>query len=590
MNNLIRTGLLATALSACLTACNDEWDEHYGKTADAPYGTASLYEVLSEQPELSDFCRVLQKAKVFSNYRQTDVTYATLLGTDQFFTVWAPVNGTFNCDSLLALCDTSEGDSLVELHFVKNHVARYSHSIDGTEQQVYMLNGKTLPQDASTFNGIDVHQSNIAARNGLVHIIDRTSPYYHNIYEALVGQSRYQHIGQFLRSYQIDKLDEASSLAKEIVDGKTVYIDSVFYSSNILLSRNMYGVINSEDSTYWMLVPEKELWDSLYAEAYTYFNYAGVAKPDSLRNLYAHYALMQDLVYNPNVQYYPERMMHSTPWTNSVSSISELEEIYEHHCYFDAYGEGGIFNPATWCGQQQCSNGYIYNLDRWPFEKEHLYFYPLKYDVETQNMTYDEGVKNKKLTVDIVTVNDSRVHDAYISVTPATQTDPYYVECEVPEVLSGTYDVYVVFLPRSVNSALPFTDETTAGKRNRRPAKFYAEITYRGTDGESYTVNSRTRYKIDETDPAYYVKGGSSDSFLFDCNLNPNTSSCAFVNDPFEVDSVKLCTFTFPTCSYGLDEATTRLKIKNAISNRETNKYWGVWFIDRVILMPHQED
>ena len=36
-----------------------------------------------------------------------------------------------------------------------------------------------------------------------------------------------------------------------------------------------------------------------------------------------------------------------------------------------------------------------------------------------------------------------------------------------------------------------------------------------------------------------------------------------------------------------LDES---IKIKNAITSQETNKYWGVWFIDRVIFMPHKED
>ena len=593
MNNKIKFAFIASLLSLGFSSCQDEWDDHYGQVADTPMGTASLYEVLSSRPELSDFCKVLDQAKVFSNCRLTNVTYADLLGHDQFFTVWAPVNGTFNCDSLLQMCKTSEGDSLVELHFLKNHIARYSHPVNGKEESVFMFNGKAIHQDATSFNGIDIKESNIATRNGIVHVLAAPVPYYHNIYESLIGLKQYDHIGKFLRTYQVDKLNEAASLAKGVVDGKTVYIDSVFYSYNSLLVEGMYGEIDMEDSTYWMLVPDRELWDSLYAEAETYFIYDSnsVTKADSMHLRFSHYALMQDLVYNPNKQYNINKYITSTPWTNQVSSTEDLDEVYSHHYYVYPFRQGGLFHQDTWRAVQQCSNGKIYNLSKWPFTKEELYFYPLRYDIEKHNMTFDEGVKTKKITVDIKTADDSRVHNQYVSVTPATQTDPYYVEFDVPDVLSGTYDIYVTFLPRNIDPTLPFTDETTAGKRNRRSAKFTAEISYMGTDGKSHTVDSRTRYVIDETNPAYYVKGSTSDKFLFECNLNASTAgSRAFINDPFELDSVKLCTMHFPTCSYALSNPTVRVKIKNAITNQETNKYWGVWFIDRVIFMPHKEE
>ena len=405
--------------------------------------------------------------------------------------------------------------------------------------------------------------------------------------QALVGLPEYEHIGRFLRSYQVDKLDEAASLAKGVVDGKTVYIDSVFYSTNPLLGTYDFGVLNGEDSTYWALIPEKELWDSLYAEAETYFNYVGVDKPDSLHELYSHYALMQDLFYNPKAQHNPSRYFASTPW---VYSPYETEELFLHHVYYDVFDEGGLFHPGTWSGSQQCSNGWIYRLDKWPFTKEHLYFYPLINDIEGCLTTYEEGVKTKKLTAETVATNDSRVTYNYMTFTPQTQTDPYFFECEIGGVKSGTYDVYVIFLPRDVNPTLPFDESTTAGKRNLRPAKFKAEITYQGLDGKSHTVDCKTHYKIDPESDSYYVKGSSSDPYLFDCNVNPtNANTRAFINDPLSVDSVKLCSMTFPTCSYALSQPTTRVKIINAITNQETNKYWGVWFVDRIVFKPHTD-
>ena len=594
MNNKIKFALLTSAMTLGLAACQDDWDDHYGQTADAPLGTASLYEVMLSHPELSDFCKVLENTKVFSNCRQTDVTYATLLGNDQFFTVWAPVNGTFNRDSLIELCKTTTGDSLVELHFVKNHVARYAHSVDASDKKIYMFNDKTIEQTATTFNDIPFEKTNIAARNGVLHTMQQKVPYYYNIYEALIGLDEYKHIGDFLHSYQVDKLNEAASLAKGIVDGKTVYIDSVFYSVNSLLTDYSYGVLNAEDSTYWALIPSKELWDSLYAEAETYFNYVAVDKADSLHERFAHYALMQDLFYNPKAQFSPDYYFASTTWTYRKSDYSTIvdEDLYKHHVYWYPFDpDNGLFHPSAWSGTQQCSNGWIYKLDKWPsqFQKELLYFYPIERDIESSEMTFDEGVKNKKLTVEVVSSKDPLVHKNYISVTPQTQTDPYYVDCKIPNVLSGTYDIYVEFLPRNINPTLPFDEESTAGKRNRRPAKFIAEITYQGTDGKLYTVDSRTRYKIDPENPSYYVKGSSADDYLFDCNESPTTTTRAFSNDPLVKDKVKLCTMTFPTCSYNLEQATTSLKLKNAITSKEANKFWGVWFIDRVIFEPHME-
>ena len=592
MNNKIKFALLTSAMTLSLAACQDDWDDHYGQTADAPLGTASLYEVMKSRPELSDFCQVLAETKIFANSRQTSITYATLLSQDQFFTIWAPVNGSFNRDSLIEMCQTATGDSLVELHFVKNHVARYAHSVNGEEKDILMYNRKKINQGATTFNNIGFEATNIAARNGIVHVLKQAVPYYHNIYEAIIGLPEYAHIGNFLRKYQVDKLDESNSLAKGIVDGKTVYIDSVFVSGNSLLNDGWFGALQQEDSTYWMLMPTRELWDSLYAEALTYFNYGSVEKADSLQLLYANDALMMDLSYNMTSQWnWPTFATSTQFFYSSSSAYSQTQRIdmLNRHIYLDPQEDGGIFDPNTWCGQQQCSNGWIYKIDRWPFQKEWTYFYPIRRDIENSSMTFDEGVKNKKLTVEVRSTADSRIYDNYISVTPQTQTDPYYVEFDVPDVLSGTYDIYVEFLPRNIDATLPFDESDVAGKRNRRSAKFSAEITYSGTDGKSYTVNSKTRYKVDPENPAYYVKGTSADAYLFDCNVNPNASTRAFINDPFEVDPVKLCTMHFPTCSYALTEPTTRIRLTNAITNQETNKYWGVWFIDRVCFMPHIE-
>lgn len=586
----ISTGLLMTCAAVAITSCQDNWDDHYGKTADTAYGDASLFEVMQSQPELSDFCKVLEATKAFANFKQTNVNYATLLGTDQFFTVWAPVNGTFNCDSLLQLCQTSEGDSLVELHFVKNHVARYSHSNNASEQNVLMLNNKTLGMNASEFGFVGISKSNIATRNGILHTLQQPVSYYYNIYEALVAKPEYQHIGKFLRSYQIDELDETQSLAMGIVDGKTVYIDSVFTSRNDLLHdesyNRQYGYINREDSTYWMIVPTKRLWDEIYAEAETYFNYAFVEKADSIHERWSHYALMQDLVYNPKIQ---------ISINDSITSTTYYKDrLSNFHTYYKPFGEGGLFNQQ-WYNTLQCSNGMIYVVDEWPFTKENTYFTRINVEAEGRMPIYEEGATGKKMTMEYhTTPADSVSNGAYAVFTPASQTDPYFVEYELPDVLSGTYDVCVVMLPRSVDPTLPFSNDIKpAGVRNQRPAKFKAEISYAGTDGKTYTIDSQKRYNVDPENPGYYVVTTDKNvDWLFDSNVDRTKTKPAFINDPYCVDTIKLVTMHFPTCNFDQKDITNRLRLTNAITSSEASKvtYWGTWFIDRILLLPHKDE
>lgn len=579
--------ILGIGLLACLAVgCQDEWNDHYGQTTDSEYGNASLYEIMSGNQDLSDFCQVLKAAKIFANSRQTDVTYAELLNGDQFFTVWAPVNGTFNRDSLIEMCKTSEGDSLVELHFVRNHIARYSHSLNGEESNILMMNGKRMNQNATSIQEVSLAKANLSARNGVLHTLQTPIDYYYNIYEALVALPEYDHIGKFLRSYQIDRFIEGASLPKSInSDGKTEYVDSVFRSDNDLLNYE-YDYIDGEDSTFWMIVPTRELWDSLYAEAETYFNYrTNAEKRDSIHERNSYYALMQDLIFNPRRQTSIQDSITSISWFSSV--------IGRFHTYWNPFASGGLFDPnKQWAKVQNCSNGIIYQVNQWPFKKDSTYFKRINVEAEGRIYKFDEDVAGKKLSVETKPAyGDSVSNSAYLVVTPATQTDKYYVEYELPGVLSGDYDVCIVFLPRNVNSELPFTDDDVAGKRNRRAAKFTATLTYAGLDGKECKVESKYRYKIDPTNPEYYVKGGNTDKsipFLFNCNYKEdNYATRAFTNNPFAIDTVKLCTFHFPTCNFDEITCTNRLRITNAIGSTETNSFWGVWFIDRILLIPH---
>ncbi len=576
--NRLFTVCLTLTCAALLPACQDDWDDHYSDGSDTPRGSVTLYDKIASRADLSDFRMVVDSVRVFNNHRLTTLHYSDVLASDQFYTLFAPVNGSFNRDSLLALCSTAHGDSLVEQHFIKNHLARYRHSsAQGLDEVVSLLNTKTMRLTDYTLGTNTLSERNIACKNGIMHVVDGALSYYYNIYEGLGSFDQYSHIGTFLHSYQSEEFDEINSLATGVVDGKTVYIDSVFIDHNLLL--DYYGYIDSEDSTYWMLVPDATLWDSLFAEADTYYNFGSINKADSIHDFWVHYALLQNLVYNPNAQPSLQDSLISTCYKKSADHP-------EYNVAYKPFAAGGLFSHVT--DSVACSNGTIYHLGSWPFDKTRTYFTPIK--VEGEGRIYEDyETAQKTLRLERRTLAADSVSGGYLSITPQTAYDSYYVVYEVPNVLSGLYDVCVVLLPKTVYNPA-YTPETD--RRQFRSNKFTAEVTYTGTDGVEYTVKTTEKYVVDATSPSYYVKSTAADAeFLFDCDYTPTTASTrAFTNDPYRVDTIKLATLKFPTCNYGQQKVTTRVKIINSIRSNQTNSYNSEMFLDCFYLKPHVEE
>lgn len=127
------TQFIAAALITLLVAGCSDWDDHYN-IADKNT-SATLWQVMQADPQLTDFCQVMKGTQVFRHHKRTGVSYAQLLDNGQAYTVFALVNGTFNKDSLLDLASTDQGDSLVVEFFVKNHLAQLTVALSATPQE-----------------------------------------------------------------------------------------------------------------------------------------------------------------------------------------------------------------------------------------------------------------------------------------------------------------------------------------------------------------------------------------------------------------------------------------------------------------------
>ena len=84
------------AIIGC-SACTDTIDEHYQVSDGVP--TKTLWEQIIEQPNLTQFAKVLENVHYYNNGSETkpsSLTYKDLLQQNNKMTVWAPVDGTFD--------------------------------------------------------------------------------------------------------------------------------------------------------------------------------------------------------------------------------------------------------------------------------------------------------------------------------------------------------------------------------------------------------------------------------------------------------------------------------------------------------------
>jgi hypothetical protein len=410
-----------------------------------------------------------------------------------------------------------------------------------TNEMAHMLNGKYLVFEDSTLADVPLipSQSNIVAKNGLIHFVNGQIPYLRNIYENLVDLPEYSGMGAFLKKFQKDSLDEAASLVAGVNDmGEPVYVDSVMIKYYPLL--NSIGLIHSEDSTYHMVAPSKAGWDAAYTNVLKYFNFGTITGADSLRSFWTNYSLIKDLIFNWNMQLSPNDSLISTQYQywNSEKKM---------HVFFKPFSSTGILSGAT---QVKASNGLLYNVNTWPYNMENVFFSPIITEAETEK---NISAVNKTLFLvnPIQYFADSVSNNGYLEVnplSPATQTD---ITFSIPNTLSGKYNVYVVMLPMNIRD-----------KTNKRGNKFSAYLTYNLADGVTPTTTS----------------------------CKTTSGSTYFINNANRVDTVLLTTVTLPSCNYQQNNTTVTLKIKSIVTQKEINAktYTNQMFIDCLYLKPRQ--
>ena len=160
-------------------SCTDTWDDHYNAGLSTLKFNGTTMQALEETAP--DFAQVV-KAYGFSRELSSDNTY----------TIWAPADGTFDLSDYVGSNGERVADSAEVVNdFIKNHVALYSLSLTPKDQSFSLLNKKRGTMTADGMFGhskIDEQKNNISCQNGILHVIDATSPYAYNLFEMIAKQ------------------------------------------------------------------------------------------------------------------------------------------------------------------------------------------------------------------------------------------------------------------------------------------------------------------------------------------------------------------------------------------------------------------
>ena len=532
---MMAIGAFLSPLSV-MTSCSD-WADHYENVSGGS-NPNSLYEEIASHEELSDFAVLLANTKVFRHHKVTETSYADILSGGQSLTLMAPVNGTYNIDSLLQVLETAQGDSSVENFVVKNHIIRSPHS--AIEGRYKALNGKYVDIAPGTINGVEIDKRNIQTRNGVLHVMKAPLEYNKTIYETLVYDEDFKEVGAGIASYNEDVFNEEASISSGNVDGVPVYVDSVIYERNKMLEA--IGLLNDEDSVYTAAIPTNDGWNRAWNKTIKYFNYAdNVDKRDSLQKYNTMRALLDDAVFSKSMQSSPN---------DSIISVHYNRSTPEYHVFYKPFESTGLLGKAN--TTRKCSNGIVYCYDEWPFDPTKTYFKKIEQEGEyTWNITDYSTDKDWECNISTGEVVDkekrAKVHKgAYVRIAPKKTNYPWYVSYKLSDILSGKYNVHVVLLSKK------FIDETTT---KNLPVKFKASISY------------------------YDQEGNPQSKALGDIN--------GFASDPaIDVEDIILeAGMEFPVCQFGQSTYVTITLTGNA-NKRKTTSETSEMYLDYIYLEP----
>ena len=510
------------------TSCSDFDDYNEVQVNPEAAANLSLWENIEQNPQLSDFEELIKKAG-----------FDDELQGSHYYTVWAPLNGTFD-KSIYADMDQA---ALLK-NFVYNHVADYNHPISGDiNNKVFTLNRKTYNfagvSGTFTFAGITLAQANIPSTNGLMHTLDGAAMYYDNIYDYILGLGEgYESINAYFKRYETSVLDEANSVKGPMVNGLQTYVDSVMIVDNSLV-RRLGAQLQNEDSSYTVLLPTDKAWENKYNAIKPYYNFITNTVGQDLRGTSSSSSIKQINTGDIDNAYFQDSIIKRFI-TNTI--------VYSNNDTYNSFFVDGreitptdsvrlpngrkYSNPADLLAYQvgepvKMSNGWVRNVDSIAFYSWETYAPEININPISQAGLVTAAAASSRgrniIFSDAVTkwgdFTETYGELRFYNIEPSGDRTKPELHTFLPNVLSTKYKFYVVFVPGAI-----------IGEDNR-PNQVNFTLNYCDANGKLQKYNFSSDLKND----------------------NPKTQK-PFVNDTSKVDTMYIGEFTFPVSYYGLPE------------------------------------
>ena len=549
--------LIGLSFCMMLASCAD-WDDHYeADTMLLDSQQSTIWQNIERDANLSQFASLLKKAG-----------YDEKLNASQTYTVWAPVNGSFDYEAMSAL-----STDRLQREFIENHIARSNYQASGAMQKrICTLNEKVMYFEGSqgyTIEGINVAQANVASGNGVIHTINGKIPFMQNIYESL---NNYDYpidsVSSFYHSYDIRKLNEQLSVQGPPVDGKITYLDSIFDKHNDLYLR-YNAFINCEDSNYSMIVPTNDAWIKAKTQVSKYFKYLpsfefmentstdndkklvtiNLSDVKYLQDSIVNLMLTGYLFYNNNL--YDNKKLGKL----KTGEALRCDSLYGT-TRLKLFGEDAqrMLEGAT---RVEKSNGVAFITDS-------LRMFPwLAWNpeivIEGENSAYQASSVNvangpQRVSIPAGTQNPEVTgrlsRNSYVEIQPISSSTNPGIVFYLPEVRSTTYSIYLVTVPANISGS----------NRETKPNRFNVSMGYAQENGKNKDAD----------------RSWVAESY--------------FNNDSTQIDTVYIGDFTFPMAYAGTGSYFPYLRINSVVTSRDRAKYDRTLRIDCLILRPKELD
>ncbi|MBR6628787.1 MAG: fasciclin domain-containing protein [Bacteroidaceae bacterium] len=569
IQNFLGCGLAALAI----TACTDVWDNHYN--VDPTIGsntTEGLWDLIAADPALTEFADQLKR-----------VGYDTVLSKNRYYTVWAPMNGFLSNatnDGIL------ENDSLMEIEFIQNHIANYSHLGKGSQEKnkVEMLNKKLIDfvgsNDSYTFKGIPLVTVNTPAKNGILHRIGSNGEYATfapNIWEYLDKNEQITNFRDYIKSFTEYTVNEKESVLGPLVDGEVSYLLKVLDEENIWWQH--LGEFANEDSSYTVIIPTNDAWNEMYELTKKYYVMDARTPEnvrDSLQEYYALNTICKHLSFSNTIQKDEGRDSLISNYALVLggqrypTAASQVVFRYEEK---DLLFEDEIESV-------ELSNGSVHIVNK-------LNYSPFKcwHDTITEEAEFldieeiDDEDELKKATYSSVsythrdTIKHTSKTTSFFVARPLQRSGAIKATFNINGVLSAKYRIKLVVVP-AICEYPELLDIYSKEEIDSifKPTKFKVQLTYPNAKGKAAKQQLGT-----------YVRNSSNPAAMDTIVLNPAIDESA---GKFSTEDY---TFTFPSCEAILSSnevPLTTIQIQANAKSSELDKYDRTLRIDCIILEP----